>query len=955
MRPISIKMSAFGPYAGSVEIDMERLGENGLYLITGDTGAGKTTIFDAICFALFGEPSGPNRDTGMFRSKYASPETPTEVEMVFLHAGKKYTVKRNPEYMRPSKKGDGVTKQVAEAELNLPDGNVVSKVKDVTAKVEDILGINREQFSQISMLAQGDFLKLLLADTKERMEIFREIFKTSAYQTLQTRLEEERKLIYGQVEDNRKSVKQYIDGILVDKDDVLSIEVDKAKDDKLTTEDTIDLLDRIINQDIAARDRLDAELAKFDKEIEIANANIGAAETLERAKQEAERARKELETETPKQSGYEASLKDAEEALKGKSELEKAAHTIEAELPRYDEIEELRAAIKRLTKETGDGSKFLSSKNEMKENASANLEKQKAELASMGDSGAELEKLKNEKGQIEQHIKASDDISEELKNCERKQSELESAQERYRKDNDSFAEKNEIYESMEQRFRDGQAGILADKLKDGEPCPVCGSTHHPARAHLTNDIPSEKELDEAKKAAAKARDSRDKSSENAGAIRASLGEMKQSLVKKVVAEFGSELSAAGLNPGDANLRDTGDGETDVFQRDTGDGVSDVFQVLPEILSRVQDDNTAKLNSVTQKIKAAEQTVKRKMELEKLIPENEKKLTDITAEISDITRILTEKSTAKTEKEKQLEKVSGELKFEGKNAAEAEKSRLLRQAEILQKSFDNARKACDDQKLKIGSLKTKISTLEENIRKSDAPDLAAEKEKLSGLSNARRESINVRSKVISRIDKNEEIRKNIIYKAGVIAEVEKKLQWVKALADTANGKLSGKNKIMLETYIQTTYFDRIIRRANLRLMTMSDGQYELTRMKEAANKSSKSGLDLGVIDHYNGSERSVKTLSGGESFIASLSLALGLSDEVQASAGGIKVETMFVDEGFGSLDSDSLDMAYKALAGVTEGNKLVGIISHVSELKVKIDKQVIVTKEKSGGSKVEISV
>ena len=943
MRPISIKMSAFGPYAGSVEIDMERLGENGLYLITGDTGAGKTTIFDAICFALFGEPSGPNRDTGMFRSKYASPETPTEVEMIFTHAGKEYRVKRNPEYMRPSKKGDKLTPQVAGAELHLPDGGLITKVKDVTAKVEDILGINREQFSQISMLAQGDFLKLLLADTKERMEIFREIFKTSAYQTLQTRLEEERKLIYGQVEDNRKSVKQYIDGILVDKDDVLSIEVDKAKDDRLTTEDTIDLLDRIINQDIAARDRLDAELAKFDKEIEIVNANIGAAETLERAKQEAERAGKELETETPKLAGYEASLKDAEEALKGKSELEKAAHTIEAELPRYDEIEELRAAIKRLTKETGDGSKLLSSKNEMKENASSNLEKQKAELASMGDSGAELEKLKNEKGQIEQHIKASDDISEELKNCERKQSELEAAQERYRKDNDSFAEKNEIYESMEQRFRDGQAGILADKLKDGEPCPVCGSTHHPARAHLTNDIPSEKELDEAKKAAAKARDSRDKSSENAGAIRASLGEMKQSLMKKAVAEFGSELSAAGLNPGDVNLRDT------------GDGVSDVFQVLPVILSRVQDDHTVKLNSVTQSIKAAEQNVKRKMELEKLIPENEKKLTDITAEISDITRILTEKSTAKTEKEKQLEKVSGELKFEGKNAAEAEKSRLLRQAEILQKSFDSARKACDDQKLKIGSLKTKISTLEENIRKSDAPDLAAEKEKLSGLSNARRESINVRSKVISRIDKNEEIRKNIIYKAGVIAEVEKKLQWVKALADTANGKLSGKNKIMLETYIQTTYFDRIIRRANLRLMTMSDGQYELTRMKEAANKSSKSGLDLGVIDHYNGSERSVKTLSGGESFIASLSLALGLSDEVQASAGGIKVETMFVDEGFGSLDSDSLDMAYKALAGVTEGNKLVGIISHVSELKVKIDKQIIVTKEKSGGSKVEISV
>ena len=187
----------------------------------------------------------------------------------------------------------------------------------------------------------------------------------------------------------------------------------------------------------------------------------------------------------------------------------------------------------------------------------------------------------------------------------------------------------------------------------------------------------------------------------------------------------------------------------------------------------------------------------------------------------------------------------------------------------------------------------------------------------------------------------------------MAEVERKLQWVKALADTANGKLSGKDKIMLETYIQTTYFDRIIRRANLRLITMSSGQYELIRLKEADNAKSQSGLDLGVIDHYNGSRRSVKTLSGGESFMASLSLALGLSDEVQSSAGGIRIDTMFVDEGFGSLDPEALDMAYKALAGLIEGNRLVGIISHVADLKDRIDRQIVVTKEKSGGSRIEI--
>ena len=185
--------------------------------------------------------------------------------------------------------------------------------------------------------------------------------------------------------------------------------------------------------------------------------------------------------------------------------------------------------------------------------------------------------------------------------------------------------------------------------------------------------------------------------------------------------------------------------------------------------------------------------------------------------------------------------------------------------------------------------------------------------------------------------------------------EKRYGYVSSLADTANGKLSGKEKIMLETYIQTTYFDRIIARANLRFMKMSDAQYELKRLEEASNNRSQSGLDLGVIDHYNGSQRSVKTLSGGESFMAALSLALGLSDEIQSSAGGIQIDTMFVDEGFGTLDSDSLELAYNALAGLTEGNRLVGIISHVSELKDKIDKQIVVTKEKSGGSNAILQI
>ncbi len=233
MRPVNLVMSAFGPYAARTEINMDQLGTQGLYLITGDTGAGKSTIFDAICFALYGEASGPNRETGMLRSKYAADDVPTEVQLRFLHSGREYLIKRNPEYMRAakrnsSKSSSGLTKQPADAELHMPDGEVITKVGNVTAAVERILGVNKEQFSQISMLAQGDFLKLLLADTKSRMEIFRELFKTQKYMTLQKTLDNEQKKVYVLVEDGKKSVAQFIAGIQADSYDVLSLDVEKA-------------------------------------------------------------------------------------------------------------------------------------------------------------------------------------------------------------------------------------------------------------------------------------------------------------------------------------------------------------------------------------------------------------------------------------------------------------------------------------------------------------------------------------------------------------------------------------------------------------------------------------------------------------------------------------------------------------------------------------------------------
>ena len=923
MRPLNLKLSAFGPYAGCIDIPMEELGSQGLYLITGDTGAGKTTIFDAICFALFGEASGPNRDATMFRSKYAEADTPTEVELTFLHGGKEYFVKRNPEYMRPTKKGnkDGETKQTANAELHTPDGRVYSKVKEVTARIEEILGINKDQFSQIAMLAQGDFLKLLLADTKDRQEIFRELFRTQLYQTLQYRLEDKRKDIYGQVQDGRKSVNQYIKGIQVDPDDVLSIEVEKAKKEELTSEAVIELLDKLTDQDSALKDKLDGELKKINDDLEAVNQKIGVAQEVEKAKRAKADAEEKLKNEEPKLEQRQKEHDQAKTALIEKAGIEKEATTIENELPGYDAVDKLQKEIDDLKKENKNkADKLATRENERKEKAD-HLVGLKEEAASFKDTSAEIEKIKANLERIKEEAEAIKDLSGSLREYFDDKQDYLKAQEDYRKKDEAFQTANALYESKEQAFRDGQAGILAEKLKDGEKCPVCGSTTHPQPAMRSDKVPSEKELQEAKKQSERARDQRDRAAEQASGLKKSLETREGDLKKKSLKVVSIE------------------------------DLDEAWNKLDEI----KDSCAGKRKAEEEKLKAEQKKSARKEELDATIPKLESEVENLRSEIETSKNTLTAEETKAKQKDEQLVDLKKGLRFESKAEAEEACRKLKKQSADLQDVYDKADKALHEQKEAVQKLKTAIEENEKSIKNANITDIGDVIDKQKDLKQ-KQEEYDLRSRTVTaRLENNENTRANIISQSDRIVKVEKQLQWIKALADTANGKLTGKDKVMLETYIQTTYFDRIINRANLRLLTMSGQQYELVRLKQAENSRSQSGLDLGVIDHYNGSERSVKTLSGGESFMASLSLALGLSDEVQSSAGGIQIDTMFVDEGFGSLDPEALDMAYKALAGLTEGNRLVGIISHVADLKERIDKQVVVTKEKSGGSKIKIEV
>lgn len=921
MRPLNLKLSAFGPYAGQMELDMDRLGDHGLYLITGDTGAGKTTLFDAITFALYGDASGENREPSMLRSKYAKPDTPTEVELTFLHRGKIYTIRRNPEYMRPAKRGDGYTSEKAGAQLDYPDGRVVTKPREVDAAVIELLGIDREQFSQISMLAQGNFLKLLLADTKQRQEIFRELFQTTYYRKLQDCLKDELKTVKGQCEEARSSVKQYIGGIMCEEDDILQIEVDKAKRGELLAVDTLELLERLLEQDIRKEDELEKELKNVEQELEEVTKLIAQVEEATKLEASLAKANARLTKEEPKLKERKDALNQARQNLKDGDRVQKEIAVIEAELPNYAALDELSDNVAKLETSIQKSEESRKDKEiEIIEKRTA-LSELKQEQETLKDSGAEQEKLLYSKDLLAARKKELTILKQRMAVLSEKEEELKTAQVVYKRDREVAQKRETEYHAKYRAYLDGQAGLLASELEEGTPCPVCGATSHPSLACLQGEVVTEQELDAAKAAYENAREAASYSSQTAGEIRSVIKEQKEQLCEKSKELLGTEeLEAAAL------------------------------KVKLEI-----SDTDKRLAQTEGQIKEAEKRLARKKVLDEMIPKQEEENDRLEA----LMQALKEKRAAEIAKakadKKQLETLKSNLSFAGSKEAKHRRDTLKNEFDTLKTAYDKAEKEYQKQSDLVQTLRGNIDGLKNQRKKMDIIDLNTVTEKKEQLTGYRKKLLEKQKQIHTRSTTNENARINISAKSEELKKLEEKYQWTAALSNTANGNIAGKEKIMLETYIQTTYFERIISRANLRLMKMTGAQYELKRLTEAEDNKGQSGLGLGVIDHYNGTERSVKTLSGGESFLASLALALGLSDEVQSQAGGIQVDTLFVDEGFGTLDSDALEQAYSALASLTEGNRLVGIISHVADLKEKIDRQIVVTKEKTGGSFAKIQI
>ena len=887
MKPLKIKISAFGPYKNCIDIDFEKLGESGIFLITGDTGAGKTTIFDSISFALFGEVSGSNRPVPSVRSDFADNDTETFVELEFTHKNKKYKIRRNPAYERTKKRGEGTTKTSADASLEYDD-KVISGTKNVDIKIEEILGINSKQFKQISMLAQGEFLKILFAESKDRTEIFRRIFDTDIYNQIAKRLADKTRIAKAELE----QLKDYFainSSNIVWKDGIQSVQ----------PKDVNELFIQEILEKLQQEIKINSE--KFEK----------CQEQISKQSDENSKIEKEIMAQKDKNDKIDRcqKLQEEQKVLQEKQEdikqkeilIQKSQEIINKILPKEDKKKELE-------KEISQKQKVLQDISEKIELGKKKEEKFKQILELIEIIKIQFQKyseLKDGKTELEDKIKKLQVI---IKEQENKKIASENAQ---KLEVEWEKLSTEVLEKEKEFFRE-QAGILAENLKENEPCPVCGSLHHPNLAIKSTSVLTKEELDNLKEKEEKSRKTLTDATNKVTEI--------NSKIETLIKEFGEKPDIELYNKKYAEISE----ELEKAYNQLNDNYKQIM--LKDIVIESFEYDTFK-EKITNKIsKEREEFLKLQTQQE----ENKKQIDEL----------LQKQEKAQNDYQNTLK----ELGFE--NEEQYKKSVLNNsQIEIFSKEIEKY-------KTDVTINATKLEEIQKEIKGFEKVDLTA---KIQEFNNKKQELENMRKQQMEyhRIfENNNRILVDLQTNSKKLDSKIKEFTMVEDLSKIANGTVYGKRRIEFEQFVQASYFDMVIIEANKRLLKMTDNRFLLVRKESSERVSDKIGLELEVIDNYNGKRRDVKSLSGGEAFKAALSLALGLSDVIQSYSGGIVVDTMFIDEGFGSLDTESREQAINALNQLTDNHKLIGIISHVTELKERIDKKVIVTKS-TEGSKITI--
>lgn len=1043
MRPLKLKMNAFGPYAALEEVNFEELGERGLFLITGNTGAGKTTIFDAITFALFHRTSGTDREITTLRSDYAAASEETFVELTFYHMGRVYRIYRSPQYDRPKKTGQGMVTQTAKAKLFREPDTPIEGIKQVNEAVEDLLRINYDQFKQISMIAQGEFREVLYADTKKRGEILQKIFATESYRKMASIMDEKRKETYGQVQDTLKSIDQYFSGIQYEKDSILEKEIETLKGTQYKLEEKVAVLEKAIEEDEQRIQRKDAEYkekqgiaAEKEKAFTLictTNELFQKYEKCQTEKQnldnERESKRKEEELlnkqktvlydVNPLREAYveikktkdetEAQLRVEEEfyektkteleqelelckAAEGKKEfaqeMQRKAILIAESREKYqkrDELREQKSYLGRvkeglIKKKAG----LQKDKNETEDQIS--LKKQKIE--ELAEIPQICIKLEQDCGKLQETTAEMWRILErEFKKIEKQKQELENAQNVFLKKRDAYEFVNEAYRQMERSLEESRAGILASNLKKGVPCPVCGSLEHPNLAKLSEHAVTEEQVEACKEKCKKAEQEKTDANNEAIQKNSEYHVQLKYLIQDVsdyieikanteIAVMKSAFSAAYERT--CKQRDTQKQLLDEsvlkkdelysLQKQLEEKSKQLEKIREELEQIVQDD--AKVEADYARVKGQLQELEglsfasldEALAEQKRLETEEKSILDLIQKRKETVEGKREQLVASSTRienvKKQLEGFSEEEQRKEALYMEKKMQAGFAQEEIEKylvpkKLIQDTENAIQDYYMRLAIADSNLKSAKEAIlgKERKDEDLSAKEAKDSKHAEklVHDELIQLQNRKTRNLESLNEIQKQKKHADKKI----KQLTLYQNMADLLNGRTTGKNKTSFETYVQMAGFDGIIRAANRRLLPMSGGQYQLFRHEDAQAKGNIA-LNLDILDHYTGKKRPVNTLSGGESFMASLSLALGLSDLVSANAGGIRVDTLFIDEGFGTLDETSLQDAIAMLQELSNSNKLIGIISHREELKQEISKKIQIYKTNKG-SRLEINL
>ena len=927
MKPLKLTMSAFGSYAGKNVIDFTGQ-QQGIFLITGDTGAGKTTIFDAITYALYNQTSGGERNGNMMRSQYARPETETYVELEFLYRGQTYRVRRNPDYKitKTLKNGKIREQKVPHSvELTLPDGTVFPEKKNATdAKIIEILGLTADQFSQIVMIAQGDFLKLLYTKSDERKMIFSKLFRTDIYWKIQENLRRKSMEMDERIQENDRAFEQ-------EKSRIIPL----PESEELPLDELVERLRERLKDALKEQNLRRANVEELNKKITKYEEINKLFVSLEKIRQTG----KELEA-------RQAESKERRQQIENARKADKVLVAEQQNLRQQQAVEQSAQAIAKMGETLADDQEMFETLKTQLQEAEAKQKREAADtqkkMLALEQSFPSYEALQNARSEEQQAKKVWEDLrktSEEsfhkkaagiaaLKEQQKRQEQIvEQTKKNWEQTSLSASESAKHYEHMYEAFLKEQAGILAENLSAGCPCPVCGSTVHPDPAKLSDHAVTELEVEQAKKTRAAAEEKRDMAYAAFEAEKTEKQKLAQA-VEKEEADFVLEQTIAKQQRKEAEQNYV--------------SLQKIAEQIREKLVYPSLAEAKKQYAAMQKaLEAAEQEIERKRQKVSELAEamNTLKGQKLAEEENQKTA---KKLAAKTEKEyaKLLEK-SGFVSEETYHLAilpERSRSKLERE----EKEYESqCLRQQSEQKLleKQVSGKTYTDTTELNEQ------LKAEKQALKET-----------EKTYMELHTAYENDRSVLQNCAVYLEKGKKLesedQVIKSLSKTANGRLSGSAKIDFETYIQRQYFKQIIHEANKRLLTMSNHQFIL-KLKEEANTGRKTneGLDLSVYSLVTDSERDVKTLSGGESFLAALAMALGLSDIVERSAGAIHPDMMFIDEGFGSLDAQSRQQAIEVLAELAGDSRMVGIISHVTELKEQIDRKLVVNRTDNGSRAV----